>query len=69
MSVKRSITSRDCRLPPSLDPPAFADLLDHLAGMLGHGLFLREVQAAYIAGHGVVHRLDRPTNRAGVADA
>ena len=41
------------------DPPAVAQRLDSIPGVLGHGLFLDEVDAAYIACRGVVTRLER----------
>ncbi|MFS0773621.1 ribose-5-phosphate isomerase RpiA [Sphingomonas sp. 1P08PE] len=41
------------------DPRAVADLLDRMPGVLGHGLFLDEVDAAYIATGGVVTRLEQ----------
>ena len=50
----------DCRL--SLDDPLkTAAWLDGIAGVLGHGLFLDEVDAAYIARNGTVSRLERLT--------
>ena len=48
----------DCRLDLA-DPRATAAWLDGIPGMLGHGLFLDEVDAAYIAAGGVVSRLER----------
>lgn len=48
----------DCRLD-LVDPVATAAWLDALPGALGHGLFLREVDAAYVARNGVVSRLER----------
>ena len=48
----------DCRLDLA-DPLATAAWLDALPGALGHGLFLREVDGAYIAHGGVVSRLER----------
>lgn len=48
----------DCRLDLA-DPLATAAWLDALPGVLGHGLFLREVDGAYIARGGVVSRLER----------
>jgi len=48
----------DCRLDLT-DPRATAAWLDGIPGMLGHGLFLDEVDAAYIAAGGVVSRLER----------
>jgi ribose 5-phosphate isomerase A len=48
----------DCAL--SLDDPhAVAARLAAIPGALGHGLFLDEVDAAYIAANGVVTRLER----------
>lgn len=48
----------DCRF--ALDDPAkTAAWLDGMPGVLGHGLFLDEVDAAYVAEHGVVSRLER----------
>ncbi len=41
------------------DPSAIAALLDAMPGVLGHGLFLTQVDAAYIATHGVVTRLEQ----------
>ncbi len=41
------------------DPRAVAARLDAMPGVLGHGLFLREVHAAYIASEGVVTRLEQ----------
>ena len=41
------------------DPVALAAAVDAIPGALGHGLFLREVNAAYIADGGVVTRLER----------
>ncbi|WP_294284695.1 ribose-5-phosphate isomerase RpiA [uncultured Sphingomonas sp.] len=48
----------DCHLDLG-DPLATAAWLDALPGALGHGLFLREVDGAYIAHGGVVSRLER----------
>lgn len=48
----------DCHLDLA-DPLATAAWLDALPGALGHGLFLREVDGAYIAHGGVVSRLER----------
>ena len=41
------------------DPVETAVWLDGIPGVLGHGLFLREVDGAYIADAGVVSRLER----------
>lgn len=48
----------DCRLGLN-DPAKTAAWLDGVPGVLGHGLFLAEVDAAYITDHGVVSRLER----------
>jgi ribose 5-phosphate isomerase A len=48
----------DCRFALD-DPGGTAAWLDGIPGVLGHGLFLSEVDAAYIADHGVVSRLER----------
>ncbi len=48
----------DCRLDLD-DPVKTAAWLDALPGALGHGLFLREVDATYIADGTVVSRLER----------
>ena len=42
------------------DAEALALAFDALPGVVGHGLFLREVAAAYIAEGGVVTKLERP---------
>ena len=41
------------------DPAALADALMAIPGVVGHGLFLNEIDAAYIAGNGIVTRLER----------
>ncbi|MET4896365.1 ribose-5-phosphate isomerase RpiA [Sphingomonadaceae bacterium jetA1] len=43
-------------------PRALADRLMAVPGVVGHGLFLREVDAAYIAENGIVTRLERGRN-------
>jgi ribose 5-phosphate isomerase A len=48
----------DCRLDLQ-NPRESAAWLDGLAGILGHGLFLDEVDAAYFAQDGTVSRLER----------
>ncbi len=46
------------------DWSALAATIDAIPGVLGHGLFLHEVDAAYIAAAGTVTRLERePANR------
>jgi ribose 5-phosphate isomerase A len=49
----------DCHFASLGDPHALAITLAAIPGVLGHGLFLDEVDAAYIAGDGVVTRLER----------
>ncbi|WEK41971.1 MAG: ribose-5-phosphate isomerase RpiA [Candidatus Sphingomonas colombiensis] len=49
----------DCRFPAMPDPRALAARIAAIPGALGHGLFLDEVDAAYIAADGVVTRLER----------
>ena len=49
----------DCRFPAMPDPRALAAEIAAIPGALGHGLFLDEVDAAYIAADGVVTRLER----------
>jgi ribose 5-phosphate isomerase A len=54
----------DARFTNMADPPALGLALDALPGVVGHGLFLREVAAAYVATDGVVTRLERtPASR------
>jgi len=42
--------------------PTLADSLVAVPGIVGHGLFLREIDAAYIADDGIVTRLERGQN-------
>jgi len=49
----------DCHFATLEDPRLTAALLAAIPGILGHGLFLDEVDAAYIATNGVVTRLER----------
>ncbi|TCP93795.1 ribose-5-phosphate isomerase [Sphingomonas sp. PP-CE-1A-559] len=49
----------DCHFADLEDPRATAATLAGIPGILGHGLFLDEVDAAYIATNGVVTRLER----------
>ena len=51
----------DCRFAAATDPAALAAAIDAIPGALGHGLFLGEVDAAYIADRGIVTRLERAT--------
>ncbi len=49
----------DCRFATLDDPRALASAIDAIPGALGHGLFLDEFDAAYVATDGVVTRLER----------
>ena len=49
----------DARFGAIADPAGLARAIDAVPGALGHGLFLTEVDAAYIADAGVVTRLER----------
>ena len=50
----------DARFAAMPDLAALAHALDGLPGVVGHGLFLTEIDAAYIAADGVVTTLERP---------
>ena len=49
----------DCRFAPFPDPRALAAALQAIPGLVGHGLFLDEVDTAYIAADGIVTRVER----------
>lgn len=49
----------DCRFADLSDPERVAAAIQAIPGALGHGLFLTEVDAAYIANGEVVTRLER----------
>ena len=49
----------DCHFTTLEDPRATAATLSAIPGILGHGLFLDEVDGAYIATNGIVTRLER----------
>lgn len=49
----------DCRFVAMPDPRSLAAAIAAIPGALGHGLFLDEVDAAYIASDGIVTRLER----------
>ena len=49
----------DCRFAAFPEPHALAAAIAAIPGVLGHGLFLDEVDAAYIADEGIVTRLER----------
>jgi ribose 5-phosphate isomerase A len=49
----------DCRFGPIAAPEPLAAEIDAVPGVMGHGLFVNEVAAAYIADRGRVERLER----------
>ena len=49
----------DCHFAAFPDPEALAARLQAIPGVMGHGLFLREVDAAYVADRGVVTKMER----------
>lgn len=53
----------DCHGWRGADPAALAAALQTIPGVVGHGLFLDEVDAAYIADGGRVERLERGLSR------
>ena len=50
----------DCRFSGLPDPAGLARDLSAIPGVLGHGLFLDEVDAVYVAQDGRVDRIERP---------
>ena len=50
----------DCRFGLLADPRVLAAGLSAVAGALGHGLFLDEIDVAYVADRGIVTRMERP---------
>lgn len=50
----------DCAFGPIADPAALAAALSEIPGMLGHGLFLREINTLYLGTEQGVVRRDRP---------
>ncbi|WP_294333004.1 ribose-5-phosphate isomerase RpiA [uncultured Sphingomonas sp.] len=50
----------DARFPTLADPTALAAALSAIPGALGHGLFLTEIDALYVAGSDGVTRQERP---------
>ncbi|HEX8382303.1 MAG TPA: ribose-5-phosphate isomerase RpiA [Sphingomonas sp.] len=52
----------DCAFHDLSDPQGTAAWLQAIPGVLGHGLFLSEVDAAYLATDGVVTKLERPAD-------
>ena len=53
----------DTRFPAIDDPAALALALQAVPGMLGHGLFVDEVDALYLVAGGRVERIERPAAR------
>ena len=51
----------DCTFAAMSDPAELAQAIERIPGALGHGLFLTEVDGAYIAAEGIVTRLERNT--------
>ena len=49
----------DCDFGPILDPEALARTLDAIPGLLGHGLFLSEIDTLYIGDEAGVERRER----------
>ena len=58
LTDQRNIVA-DCRFAIFPDPQDLARAIDAIPGALGHGLFLNEIDAAYIATGGIVTRLER----------
>jgi ribose 5-phosphate isomerase A len=52
----------DCRFATIADPVALAAALSAIPGVLGHGLFVREIDAVYFADNGVIDRIERPAD-------
>ncbi|MDH7640806.1 ribose-5-phosphate isomerase RpiA [Sphingomonas oryzagri] len=51
----------DCDFGPIADPAGLARALDAVPGLLGHGLFLSEIDALYIGDETGVERRERPS--------
>lgn len=49
----------DCRFAAIPDPDILAADLQAIPGALGHGLFLTEIDAAYVAADGIVTKMER----------
>ena len=49
----------DCRFGPITDPAGLALELTAVPGMLGHGLFLSEIDALFIGSDQGIERLER----------
>jgi len=51
----------DCHFASFPDPLDLAAALQAIPGVMGHGLFLREIDAAYVADEGTVTKMERNT--------
>lgn len=51
----------DCHFASFPEPAGLAAALQAIPGVMGHGLFLREVDAAYVADGGTVTKMERNT--------
>lgn len=49
----------DCHFAAMADPAALALAIQAIPGVIGHGLFLREIDAAYVSQEGVVTKMER----------
>lgn len=49
----------DCHFDTIVDPKALAVALQAIPGALGHGLFLTEIDALYVAAGGIVTKMER----------
>lgn len=52
----------DCHFGPIADPARLAVELQAIPGALGHGLFLTEIDALYVAAGGIVTKMERPAS-------
>lgn len=52
----------DCHFGAIDDPERLAVELQAIPGVLGHGLFLTEIDAAYVAEGGIVTKMERPAS-------
>jgi ribose 5-phosphate isomerase A len=50
----------DCRFHALEDPATLATRLSSIPGMMGHGLFVDEIDALYLSCDGTVRRIERP---------
>lgn len=52
----------DCHFGAIADPERLAVAIQAIPGALGHGLFLTEIDAAYVAADGIVTKMERPAS-------